>query len=74
MITLNIVSSGAKEADCLVDPASPAWERPVTSHLDVDPFGLYLTLGQEEVVDLSYVTKADQCLRLRCPLKPTYCR
>lgn len=69
MITLNIVSSGgAKEAECLVGPASPAWERPITSHLEVDPFGLYLTLGQEEVVDLNYVTKAYQCLRLRCSL------
>lgn len=77
MITLNIVSSGgSEEADCLVGPASIVeLERGASNRVTRGgrPFRLYeglcvLTVGQEEVADLNYVTRAYHCLRLRCPL------
>lgn len=66
MITLDIVSSGGtEEAVCLVGLKSIVYlerERPVSSYLDDEHLRymtlLALTIGQEDVADLFYVTKA----------------
>lgn len=67
MITLNMSSGGAEEADCLVGASVHCVASVQSCHIQwldicaLDDALHLLTVGQEEVANLSYVTKAYGC-------------